>query len=131
MPSDRLDRRSDQQRVDPPVVSGSSSWLYTLVKIAATITNAQVYLDMAEKGEDFSDYVWGFVGNKPVVNQLDHWKKVQPKTPLSEAIAKDMKKRGFRFVGPTTMYALMQSVGIVNDHTTRCFRYVQLGGTRR
>ena len=61
---------------------------------------------MAERGEDFSDYVWGFVDNKPIVNQLDHWRNVQAKTPLSEQIAKDMKKRGFKFCGPVIVYAV-------------------------
>ena len=90
------------------------------IKIAATIKNAQVYLDMADKGEDFSDYVWGFVDNKPVVNQLEHWKKVQAKTPLSEQIAKDMSKRGFKFCGPVIVYAVMQAMGMVNDHLVTC-----------
>ena len=65
------------------------------IKIAATIKNAQVYLDMAERGEDFADYVWSFVDGKPIVNKLDHWRNVQPKTEVSEVMAKDMKKRGF------------------------------------
>jgi len=81
---------------------------------------------MADKGEDFSDYVWGFVDNKPIVNQLDHWKRVQAKTPLSEVIAKDMKKRGFKFCGPVIVYACMQAMGMVNDHEVRCPRHKQI-----
>jgi DNA-3-methyladenine glycosylase I len=92
-------------------------------KIAATITNARVYLDMREKGEDFSDYVWGFVNHKPIVNRLDHWRNVVPKTELSEAISKDMKKRGFKFCGPVIVYAVMQAMGMVNDHEVRCPRH--------
>jgi len=92
-------------------------------KIAATVRNAQVYLDMAEAGEDFSDYVWGFVDHAPVVNKLDHWRNVQAKTPLSEAIAKDMKARGFKFCGPVIVYAVMQAMGMVNDHEVRCPRH--------
>ena len=96
------------------------------VKIAATIRNAQVYCDMAERGEDFSDYVWGFVDNKPIINRLDHWRNVQAKTPLSEQIAKDMKKRGFKFCGPVIVYAVMQAVGMVNDHEVSCPRHMQI-----
>jgi DNA-3-methyladenine glycosylase I len=93
------------------------------VKIAATINNAQVYLDMAERGEDFSDYVWDFVDGRPIVNKLDHWRNVQAKTPLAEVIAKDMKKRGFKFCGPVIVYAVMQAMGMVNDHEVRCPRH--------
>jgi DNA-3-methyladenine glycosylase I len=96
------------------------------IKIDATIRNAQVYLDMAERGEDFSDYVWSFVDNKPVVNRLDHWRNVQAKTDLSEVIAKDMKKRGFKFCGPVIVYAVMQAMGMVNDHEVRCPRHKEI-----
>jgi DNA-3-methyladenine glycosylase I len=96
------------------------------IKIDATIRNAQVYLDMAERGEDFSDYVWSFVDNKPLVNRLDHWRNVQAKTELSEAIAKDMKKRGFKFCGPVIVYAVMQAMGMVNDHEVRCPRHREI-----
>lgn len=96
------------------------------IKIAATIRNAQVYCDMTERGEDFSDYVWGFVDNKPIINRLDHWRNVQAKTPLSEQIAKDMKKRGFKFCGPVIVYAVMQAMGMVNDHEVHCPRHRQI-----
>lgn len=96
------------------------------IKIDATIRNAQVYLHMAERGEDFSDYVWSFVDNKPLVNRLDHWRNVQAKTELSEAIAKDMKKRGFKFCGPVIVYAVMQAMGMVNDHEVRCPRHREI-----
>jgi len=78
---------------------------------------------MADRGEDFSDYVWGFVDHKPIVNRLDHWRNVQAKTPLSEQIAKDMKQRGFKFCGPVIVYAVMQAMGMVNDHEVRCPRH--------
>ena len=96
------------------------------VKIAATVRNAQLYCDMAERGEDFSDYVWGFVDNKPIINRLDHWRNVPAKTPLSEQIAKDMKKRGFKFCGPVIVYAVMQAMGMVNDHEVSCPRHMQI-----
>ena len=95
-------------------------------KIAATISNAQIYLDMRERGEDFSDYLWGFVDGKPIVNALDHWRNVNAKTELSEKIAKDMKKRGFKFCGPVIVYAAMQAVGMVNDHEVRCPRHKEI-----
>jgi DNA-3-methyladenine glycosylase I len=81
---------------------------------------------MAERGEDFSDYVWGFVDNKPIINRLDHWRNVPAKTPLSEQIAKDMKKRGFKFCGPVIVYAVMQAMGMVNDHEVSCPRHMQI-----
>ncbi len=96
------------------------------IKIAATIRNAQLYCEMAERGEDFSDYVWSFVDNKPIVNTLDHWRNVQAKTPLSEQIAKDMQKRGFKFCGPVIVYAVMQAMGMVNDHEVRCSRHKEI-----
>ena len=95
-------------------------------KIEATISNARIYLDMRESGEDFSDYLWGFVDGRPIVNQLDHWRYVPAKTDLSEKIAKDMKKRGFKFCGPVIVYAAMQAVGMVNDHEVRCPRHWQI-----
>jgi len=96
-------------------------------KINAMIGNARVYLDMQEQGVDFSDYLWDFVDGKPIVTRLDSWRKVRAKTELSEKISKDMKKRGFKFCGPTIVYACMQAVGLVNDHEIRCprFREVQ------
>ena len=108
--------------------SGKSAMLQAGLMPAATADGRllPVYLDMADKGEDFSDYVWSFVDNKPVVNQLEHWKKVQAKTPLSEEIAKDMKKRGFKFCGPVIVYAVMQAMGMVNDHEVRCPRYKEI-----
>ena len=99
-------------------------------KIEATISNARIYLDMRERGEDFSNYLWNFVDGKPIVNRLKRWRDVDAKTPLSEQIAKDMKKRGFKFCGPTIVYAFMQACGLVNDHLTGCpchDRVVELG----
>ena len=101
------------------------------IKIAATINNARIYLDMQANGEDFASYVWAFVGGKPVVNKLDHWRNVAAKTALSEAISKDMKSRGFKFCGPTIVYAVMQAMGMVNDHEVRCPRYKEIQGLAR
>jgi DNA-3-methyladenine glycosylase I len=98
-------------------------------KIRALIGNARAYLDMRDQGVDFSDYLWTFVGGRPIINHLERWKDAPTKTPLSEAIAKDMKRRGFKFCGPTIVYACMQAVGLVNDHEVRCprFREVMVG----
>ena len=100
-------------------------------KVRATVRNAQVYLDMREQGEDFADYVWGFVDGEPIVNRVRRWRDAPTKTAISEALAKDMKRRGFSFCGPTIVYACMQAVGLVNDHELRCPRYAELGGKTR
>jgi DNA-3-methyladenine glycosylase I len=95
-------------------------------KIESFINNAQVYLRMTESGIDFSNWLWDFVDGKPVVN---HWKtleEVPATTPLSETVSKELKARGFSFVGPTIVYAVLQSVGIVNDHLVSCFRWSEV-----
>ena len=76
----------------------------------------------------FDRYVWGFVGGKPIQNRLATLQDLPVKTDISEALSKDLIKRGLRFVGPTICYAFMQAVGMVNDHTMACFRYAELGG---
>jgi DNA-3-methyladenine glycosylase I len=87
-------------------------------KIEATIGGARAYLAMQSAGEDFSTFIWNMAGGKPIQNSGN----VLAKTPLSEEISKALKKRGFKFVGPVIVYAWMQAVGIVNDHTVSCFR---------
>jgi DNA-3-methyladenine glycosylase I len=96
-------------------------------KIAAMIGNARIYLDMRERDEDFDEYVWSFVDGKPIISKLQTYKQAPAKTEISERLAKDMKKRGFKFCGPTIVYAVMQAIGMVNDHEVRCprFREVQ------
>jgi DNA-3-methyladenine glycosylase I len=91
-------------------------------KIEASVTNAQAYLDLSEK-QSFSDYLWNFVDGKPVQNRFRSMAQVPAATPLAEKIAKDLKARGFRFCGPTIVYAFMQATGFVNDHMTRCHRH--------
>jgi DNA-3-methyladenine glycosylase I len=78
---------------------------------------------MRERGEDFSHWLWAYVDGQPINGQLSHWKSVKPKTPLSETIAKDMNKLGFKFCGPVIVYACMQAVGLVNDHEVACPRH--------
>ena len=97
-------------------------------KVRATVSNARVYLDLRDAGQSFADYLWAFVDNEPLDGQLEAWRKAPSKTELSSAIAKDMKKRGFKYCGPTIVYACMQAVGMVNDHERRCPRYAQIRG---
>jgi DNA-3-methyladenine glycosylase I len=88
-------------------------------KIEATIRGAQIYLDMAQRGESFSELCWSYTGGKVLLGDGKH---VPASTDLSEHVSKDLKKRGFKFVGPTIVYAWMQAVGLVNDHGKGCFR---------
>jgi len=88
-------------------------------KIRATIAGAQIYCDMAERGESFADFCWSFTDGKTIRGEGREW---IAHSPLSAQISKEMKRRGFKFVGPTIVYAWMQAVGIVNDHSIGCFR---------
>lgn len=93
------------------------------LKVAAAITNAKAFLQLQQQGIDFSDYLWGFVDGKPIQN---HWKthaQIPATTNISDAMSKDLKKKGFKFVGSTICYAFMQAVGMVNDHTSQCRFY--------
>jgi len=102
---------------------GDAGIIRSRAKIESTIKGAQIFCEMRDSGEDFADYCWSFTDGK--VLKGDGLEFVA-KTPLSEAISKDMKKRGFKFVGPTIVYAWMQAVGIVNDHSVDCFRRDQV-----
>ena len=93
------------------------------LKIEATITNAKSFLALQREFGSFDKYVWQFVGGKPIVNRWDGLKQIPASTPESDALSKDLRKRDFRFVGTTIMYAFMQATGLVNDHVTSCFRY--------
>jgi DNA-3-methyladenine glycosylase I len=116
--------RWNQKRIDRALKNPGI--IRSPIKIAATISNARLYLEMQDRDEDFANYVWSFVGNKPIVNRLDSWRNVQARTALSEQISKDMKKRGFKFCGPTIVYAVMQAMGMVNDHGVGCPRYKEI-----
>ena len=96
------------------------------LKITATITNARAFLRLQKEFGSFDHYIWQFVNGKPIRNS---WKKITDipsRTPKSDALSKDLQKRGFKFVGTTICYALMQAVGMVNDHIVGCFRYGEL-----
>ena len=93
------------------------------LKIQATITNAQNFIKIQNEFGSFSNYIWGFVNGKPIKNAVKNYKEAPPTTAISDALSKDLKKRGFKFVGSTVMYAHMQATGMVNDHDVGCFRY--------
>ncbi len=93
------------------------------LKIEAAITNAQRFLEVQEEFGSFDTYIWRFVEGKPIKNEVKSLQEIPAKTPLSDAISKDLIRRGFKFVGSTIVYAHMQATGMVNDHTIDCFRY--------
>jgi DNA-3-methyladenine glycosylase I len=92
-------------------------------KIEAAVVNARCFLALQKEYGSFSKYVWSFVDGRPVKNRHRTMRTVPARTPVSDALSKDLKKRGFKFVGSTIMYAFMQAVGMVNDHTVDCFRF--------
>ena len=92
-------------------------------KIDAAISGARLYLDMRERGEDLSGFLWDFTGGKPVQNGFERVDQVPAQTPLAVEMSKALKAKGYKFVGPVIVYAFMQAVGMVNDHLTGCFRH--------
>jgi DNA-3-methyladenine glycosylase I len=96
------------------------------LKIRAAVNNAQKCLELVEKYRSFSNYFWNFVGGQPIVNRWKSVNEIPPKTSLSDEISAEMKTLGFKFFGSTVCYAHMQAVGMVNDHTIDCYRYMQL-----
>ncbi len=104
------------------------------LKIASAVSNAKAFLDVQKEFGSFDNYIWQFVGGKPRLNAWRQGQRVPASTPESDAMSKDLKKRSFNFVGSTICYAFMQAVGMVNDHSVQCFRYVQVnraGAKRR
>ena len=115
------DRRKVQQLLrDPGIVRNK-------LKIASTVENAKAFLRVQEEFGSFDRYIWQLVGGKPRVNARKSMKQVPPRTAESDAMSKDLKRRGFNFVGSTICYAFMQAVGMVNDHVVDCFRYRSVG----
>ena len=96
------------------------------LKVKATINNAKVFLKIQEEYGSFAHYIWGFLDGKPLQNIWETDAEVPARTPLSDRIAKDLKSKGFQFVGSTIVYAHMQATGMVNDHITSCFRYDEI-----
>ncbi len=101
------------------------------LKIASAVSNAAAFLEISAGFGSFDAYIWRFVGGEPVVNRRRTIKQVPPLSPLSDELSRDLKQRGFRFVGSTICYAFMQATGLVNDHLTACFRYTELTTPRR
>ena len=109
---------------------GNAGIIRNRQKINSTIKNTQAFLKVQEEFDSFDAYIWGFVEGKPIQNAWQSMSELPAATELSEAISKDLKKRGFSFVGPTIIYAFMQAVGMVNDHTIDCFRYYDVAKSR-
>jgi DNA-3-methyladenine glycosylase I len=97
--------------------------IHNRLKINAAVTNAQAFLAVQEEFGNFDDYIWQFVDGKPKQNKWKTLKQIPATTAISDALSKDLKQRGFKFVGSTIIYAHMQAVGMVNDHLVKCFRY--------
>jgi DNA-3-methyladenine glycosylase I len=97
------------------------------LKIDATVNNAQRFLEVQAKHGSFKNYMWNYVDGTPIQNHWENMSQVPASTSLSDLIAKDLKKLGFKFLGSTTIYAYMQAVGLVNDHLTTCFRHKEVG----
>jgi DNA-3-methyladenine glycosylase I len=98
------------------------------LKVESTVDNAKVFLELRAEHGTFSRFIWSFVGGEPRINNWKRMADVPAKTAEAEVLSKALKQAGMRFVGPTIVYALMQSIGMVNDHTTDCFRHGELGG---
>lgn len=96
------------------------------LKVNATVTNAQAFIKIQEGFGSFSKYIWDFVDGKPIKNECKSMQDVPATTSISDVLSKDLKKRGFKFVGPTVVYAHMQATGMVNDHVMDCFRYSEV-----
>ncbi|MBL6873081.1 MAG: DNA-3-methyladenine glycosylase I, partial [Flavobacteriales bacterium] len=96
------------------------------LKIKATITNAQAFIRVQEEFGSFNTYIWQFTEGKTIHNQYKHLSEIPSSTPLSDIVSKDLKARGFKFVGSTICYAFMQASGIVNDHTIDCYRHQEI-----
>ena len=101
------------------------------LKVESAVKNARAYLEVQEEFGSFAQYQWSFVDGRPVVNRFKDKKQIPPRTPLSDAISKDLKQRGFSFVGSTIVYAHMQAVGMVNDHVVTCFRHGECAKKKR
>lgn len=114
----------DQQKIDS--LLGDAGIIRNKLKIKAAITNAIAFMEVQREFGSFSDYIWGFVNGKPVKNKWASIKDLPAKTALSDSISLDLKKRGFKFVGSTVVYAHMQATGMVNDHLVSCFRYQEI-----
>ena len=110
------EKRIEKMLLDPGIVRNR-------LKVKAAVSNAQVFLDVQEEFDGFCNYIWGFVGGKPIQNRLENQADIRATSDESDALSKDLKQRGFKFVGSTIIYAHMQATGMVNDHLVSCFRH--------
>jgi len=117
-------KRIEKLLTDPSIVRNR-------LKVESTVTNAKAFIEVQKEFGSFSDYIWGFVGGKPIQNKIRRDSDTPATSPESDALSKDLKKRGFRFVGSTIIYAHMQATGMVNDHVTSCFRYKHCAALRK
>jgi DNA-3-methyladenine glycosylase I len=110
---------------------GDAGIVRNRLKVASAVTNAKAFLKIQEEFGSFQRYIWQFAGGAPIVNAWRLPKQIPARTAESDAMSKDLKKRGFKFVGSTICYAFMQAMGMVNDHSVDCFRYREVGRARR
>lgn len=116
----------DQQKIES--LLQDAGIIRNRLKVEAAVNNAARFLEIQEQFGTFSEYIWGFVDGQPVINHWQSVKELPASTALSDRISKDLKKRGYRFVGSTIIYAHLQATGLVMDHTIHCFRHRELGG---
>jgi DNA-3-methyladenine glycosylase I len=121
--------RFDRRRVER--LLGNPAIVRNRMKVESAVNNARCVLEVQEELGGLAAYVWQFVDGAPIVGKWRSVSEIPAETAESKAMSKDLKRRGFRFVGPTVCYAFMQAVGLVNDHTTTCFRYKELTGSSR
>ncbi|PVW14153.1 DNA-3-methyladenine glycosylase I [Marixanthomonas spongiae] len=114
----------DQKKIDS--LLQNAGIIRNKLKVNSAVTNAQAFMKVQEEFGSFSNYIWGFVDGKPIQNNLKTLENAPANTPLSDKISKGLKKRGFKFVGSTVVYAHMQATGMVNDHVTSCFRHQEI-----
>ena len=114
----------DDQRI--ALLLDDSGIIRNRLKIQATVTNAQMFLEIQKEFNSFQEYIWQFVDGKMIVNHWEESSQIPASSPESDAMSKDLKKRGFKFVGTTICYAFMQAAGMVNDHLIRCYRHSEV-----
>ena len=109
----------DELLMDPGIIRNR-------LKVKSTVSNARAFLRVQEEFGSFNVYIWSFIGGRPVMNFFRSWNEIPAETEVSRAMSRDLKRRGFSFVGPTICYAYMQSVGMVNDHLVHCFKWKEI-----
>ncbi|MCT4612312.1 MAG: DNA-3-methyladenine glycosylase I [Clostridia bacterium] len=113
----------DQNKIDE--LLHNEGIIRNRLKINSTVTNAKAFINVQDEFGSFDKYIWSFVNNTPIINNFKTQDELPTKTELSDKISKDLKKRGFKFVGSTIIYAYMQAIGMVNDHMTNCYKHIK------